>query len=97
MGLTFHRLLRNDVRSVSAYYEAKVGRQLSIRFGKELEELVEKIQQNPRRFHLISDTLRRANFPSFPYHLLFRETPAGVRILILRHHRRHPLHGAARR
>ena len=36
---------------------------------------------------------RRANFPSFPYHLIFRETADGARVLVLRHHHRHPDYG----
>ena len=49
------------------------------------------------RFHGVPGTVyRRANFPSFPYHLIFRETVDGVRVLVLRHHRRHPDYGLSR-
>ncbi|MGA2864953.1 MAG: type II toxin-antitoxin system RelE/ParE family toxin [Verrucomicrobiota bacterium] len=96
MGLTFHRLIRKDLRSVLAYYEEAVGPELARRFYQEFEELVAAIERNPRRFHLVATMLRRANFRSFPYHLLFRETEAGPRVLVLRHHRRHPDHGAER-
>ena len=96
MGLTFHRLIQRDLRSVLAYYAEEVGPELAERFYLEFETLARRVERNPRRFHLVSDVLRRANFPSFPYRLLFRETEAGVRILVLRHHRRKPDYGMER-
>ena len=78
------------------HYEEEVGSHLAARFEQEFEELALRIEQNPRRFHLISNGLRRANFTSFPYHLLYRETEGGARILVLRHHRRRPSYGTRR-
>ena len=97
MGLTFHRLIKVDLRRVLSHYEEEVGPELSKRFYQEFEAMALQIERNPRRFHLVSDVMRRANFQSFPYHLLFRETAGGVRILVLRHHRRSPDHGTHRR
>lgn len=79
-----------------AHDEEEVGLDLATRFHREFEELALRIDQNPRRFHFVSDALRRANFPSFPYHLLYRETQKGVKILVLRHHRRNPSVGTRR-
>jgi hypothetical protein len=60
--------------------------------------LAEAIQTNPKRFHGVpGNAYRRANFPSFPYHLIFRETADGARVLVLRHHRRHPDFGMERK
>ena len=97
MGLSFHRLLTHDLRAVQTYYEEEVGVDLSQRFYREFEALALQIDRNPRRFHQVSDGLRRANFRSFPYHLLFYEIAGGVRILVLRHHRRSPDYGIERR
>ncbi len=55
------------------HYEEEVGSGLAARFQQEFEDLALHIEQNPRRFHFVSGVLRRANFPSFPYHLLYRE------------------------
>ena len=96
MGLTFHPLIKRDLRTVMTHYEDEVGPGLAIRFQREFEELALRINQNPRRFHFVSDVLRRANFPSFPYHLLYRETEEGVKVLVLRHHRRKPSFGTRR-
>jgi len=78
MGLTFHRLIQRDPRNVLTYYEEEGGPVLSGRFYQEFETVVRRIEQNPRRFHLVSEVLRRANFPSFPFHLLFRESEEGI-------------------
>jgi len=40
--------------------------------------------------------LRRANLKRFPYHFLFRVVGDCVRILVVRHHRRHPEYGVER-
>jgi plasmid stabilization system protein ParE len=98
MRLTFHRLIQKDLRSALSYYEDAAGPQLAKRFYEEFEGLAAAIEQNPRRFHgLPGSPLRRANFRAFPYHLLFRETADGVRILVLRHHRRHPDYAMGRK
>ncbi len=79
-----------------SHYQEEVGPGLAARFRQEFEELALRIDHNPHRFHLVSEVLRRANFPSFPYHLLYRETAEGVKILVLRHHRRNPTFGTRR-
>lgn len=97
MGLVFHRLIQRDLRSVLAYYRGEVGPELAERFYAEFEQLVAEVVNNPQRFHPVSEILRRANFRRFPYHVLYRLTDGGVRILVLRHHRRDPSYGLERR
>lgn len=97
MGLVLHRLIQRDLRSVLAYYRGEVGPELAQRFYAEFEQVVEEVAANPKRFHPVSETLRRANFRRFPYPLLFRVTESHVRVLVLRHHRRDPSHGLERR
>jgi plasmid stabilization system protein ParE len=97
MGLVLHRLLHRDLRSVLAYYEGEVGPELAQRFYAEFEQLLAEVAANPRRFHPVSATLRRANFRRFPYHVLYRTTDTGVRVLVLRHHRSDPDYGIERR
>jgi len=97
MGLVLHRLIQRDLRSVLTYYRGEVGPELALRFYAEFEQLVAEVAANPRRFHLVSETLRRANFRRFPYHLLYRATDSDVRILVLRHQRRDPSFGLERR
>jgi len=73
MGLILHRLIKRDLRTVLTHYEGEVGPDLAACFQREFEDLALRIERNPRRFHFISGVIRRANFPSFPYHLLYGE------------------------
>ena len=97
MGLIFHRLVQKDLRAVLRYYEEQGGTALADRFFAELDGLVGEISREPTKFHFVTHGLRRANLARFPYHFLFREGTAGVRVLVLRHHKRHPSFGLARK
>jgi plasmid stabilization system protein ParE len=97
MALIFHRLVLKDLRMVLEYYEAEGGAPLADRFFVELDALVAQIAREPGKFHQVASGLRRANMSRFPYHFLFRESAAGVRILVLRHHKRHPRFGVGRK
>lgn len=97
MAVIFHRLVQKDLRAVLRYYEEEGGPLLADRFFAELERLVGQIASEPRKFHHSAEGLRRANMPRFPYHFLFREGAAGVRVLVLRHHKRHPRFGVDRK
>jgi toxin ParE1/3/4 len=96
MPLIFHPLVQNDLRTILRFYEEEGGSRLADRFFAELEMTIFTIAHEPTRFYFIAPRLRRANLPRFPYHLLFREDAAGVRILVLRHHQRRPDFGSAR-
>lgn len=97
MDLIFHTLVQRDLRIVLRYYDEEGGPQLADRFFFELGSLLEEITNQPKKFHEVSDGLRRANIPNFPYHLLFSVNDNGIRILVLRHHRRHPRFGVSRK
>lgn len=96
MAKSFHRLVQSDLGIVLQYYETVGGKRLADRFFDEITALVEAIEQRPGSFHPVAKDLRRANMSNFPYHLLFRDRLEAVRILVLRHHRRHPGFGAKR-
>lgn len=97
MSLRFHRLGQKDLQAVLQYYEDAGGPSLADRFFSDLEALIFEIAGEPTKFHFAAHDLRRANMARFPYHLLYCASPAGVRILVLRHHKRHPTFGAHRK
>jgi plasmid stabilization system protein ParE len=96
MKVVLHRLLHDDLREILKYYREKAGPELASEFYEEFERSVRAIGANPKRFHFVEGTLRRANLRRFPYHLLFREAAPAVRVLVLRHNRRHPELGTDR-
>jgi plasmid stabilization system protein ParE len=96
-SVIFHRLVQRDMSGILGYYTDEASDSVGDRFYQEFLSVVEKALTNPRVYHLIFSDLRRANIPGFPYHFLYRETAHGIRVLVLRHDRRHPSYGLMRR
>jgi len=40
--------------------------------------------------------MRRANLTKFPYQILYEERPEGIKVMVVRHHRRSPRYGLRR-
>jgi len=52
---------------------------------------------SPETYAIRERGIRRVNLDRFPYHFLFRSVRDVVRILVVRHHSRHPSVGMSRR
>jgi plasmid stabilization system protein ParE len=97
MKAVYHRYAAKDVRGILDYYEAEAGGRLADRFFDDLLATVAKAAENPRHFPPLEGAVRRANLPCFPYHFLYEEKPWGIKVLVVRHHRRNPRYGLRRR
>ncbi|HRZ35425.1 MAG TPA: type II toxin-antitoxin system RelE/ParE family toxin [Candidatus Paceibacterota bacterium] len=96
MEVEFHPLVRGDVlEAARKYYD--ISPRLAGEFDVELKATIAKAAENPLRFHPTGEGFRRANLKRFPYHFLYDVQPARIRILVVRHHRRHPDFGLDRR
>lgn len=78
------------------YYERVATRELADDFYREFRLFVEEAAVRPESFAIRERDIRRANLRRFPYHFLFRIAGDSVRILVVRHHRRHPAFGIMR-
>ncbi len=98
MTLSFHPKVQADFNTAIAYYEAEGGPHLADRLEAELRLLFAAIKAGPARFPFYQQghVFRRARLKDFPCLVLYRETAGGIRITVLRHKRRHPLHGLDR-
>ena len=96
MNIIYHRSVQRDVSEVLAYYDQAGGAGLGDAFFAELMSHVHVAREQPTTFHFFKGELRRANLSRFPYHFLFRCTSNVVRILVVRHNRRHPDYGIRR-
>ena len=65
-------------------------------FWEELMMFIEAARATPERFHPSDGGLRRVNLKRFPYHFLYRVLPRGIRVVVVRHNRRHPHYGTGR-
>jgi plasmid stabilization system protein ParE len=95
MMVVFHPLVQKDVSGILRYYEG-VSSNLADEFWHELLHFTEMIGENPDRSHPAERGLRRVNLRRFPYHILFRRWPMTIRIIVVRHHKRHPSVGMRR-
>lgn len=97
MKVIYHRAAARDVRQVLNYYENEADSKLADRFFNDLLASVSKALSNPRHFPPLDGFVRRANLRDFPYHFLFEEKPWGIKVMVVRHHRRNPRYGLRRR
>ncbi|PWU20294.1 MAG: type II toxin-antitoxin system RelE/ParE family toxin [Verrucomicrobia bacterium] len=79
------------------YYEKAEHPELADDFCRELRGFMQAAAQQPGRYHFFKGDLRRVNLKRFPYHFLYRVVGDCVRILVVRHHRRHPGYGLRRK
>jgi toxin ParE1/3/4 len=97
MRLVLHPKVYSDIDSIMAYYEEVATTELANEFYAELRHLMTEAAARPESFAVRERDIRRVNLHRFPYHLLFRIVGDAVRILVIRHHSRHPSLGAGRR
>ena len=97
MRVEFHAQTTNDLNSAVAYYnELHAGLGDSLR--AEVYAAIENILLNPLQFTVVQHEIRRSFVHRFPYSILFRIIGTeAVRILAIRHHRRHPRFGLSRK
>lgn len=79
------------------YYEEVGGELLAQEFYAELRSFFLRAEAAPERYAVRTRDLRRVNLDRFPYHFLFRIVSDRVRVLVVRHHNRHPSLDISRR
>jgi plasmid stabilization system protein ParE len=97
MRLAFHPKVSADISRIMGYYEEVAGPQLAQEFYSELRSFFLKTVEAPETYAVRFHDLRRVDLDRFPYHFFFRIVRDRVRILVVRHHSRHPSLGLWRR
>jgi len=95
VNVEYHPAVEQDVAEAFKRYD-EVSPVLGEEFKKELRNLISLAAANPGRFHPLKSGFRRANLRRFPYHFVYRELPNGIRVTLVRHHKRHPDFGLER-
>ena len=96
MNIEYHPAVEQDVIEALQRYGV-VSQKLGDEFKAELRRMTSLAAANPGRFHEIRAGLHRANLLRFPYHFIYHEIPGGIRVTLVRHHRRHPEVGMKRK
>ena len=97
MRLIFHPRVYSDIDKIMERYERVATPQLADEFYAKVRQFMAAAARNPRRFAVRQRDIRRVNLERFPFHFLFRIVGETVRVLVVRHHRRHPSFGMSRR
>ena len=97
MRLVLQPKVYSDIDEIMGYYERVATPGLGEEFCTELRYFVTLVADKPRSFSIRSVIYGEANLRRFPYHFLFRVVGHEVRILVVRHHHRHPSFGSSRR
>lgn len=89
MKVEFHPLTADDFNEALAFYEqSQPG--ISKLYRADFSSTMDSIIENPLIFAEVNG-IRRTLFRRFPYSVLYRILDDGtVRILTIRHHKRHP-------
>jgi len=69
---------------------------LGDRFLHELDAAIQSIQNAPDRCRFVSGDVRRYVMRQFPYGIYYRLQGDELRILVIKHHSRHPDYGKDR-
>lgn len=78
-------------------YYAGISSALADEFNEEVRSAIAQVAANPLRFHLVRQGFRRANLQRFPYHILYEFREHDLRVMHIRHNKRHPDYGMTRR
>ena len=93
MEVVYHPLVRGDVEEALTYYR-RISAWLADEFHAELKGTINQAAENPLRFHQADQGFRRANLSRFPF--LYEIRPDCVRVMLVRHNKRHPQYGLPR-
>jgi plasmid stabilization system protein ParE len=86
----------SDLLEIMEYYDGEAGAEVAAEFYAEFRRCLKAAAERPFSFPTIGE-LRRVNLDKFPYHFLFKlVSETTVRILIVKHSRRHPDFGLDR-
>jgi len=92
-----HPAIAEELEEIRDCYESKSAG-LEMRFVDEFERLVLGVASMPTRWMIVEADIRRALMKRFPYVILFRVIADDcVRITVVKHEKRHPVFGIARR
>lgn len=95
MEVIYHPLVRQDLVEMLRYYR-KISQQLEGEIYAEFRRTIDLAAETPLRFPPADRDFRRANLTRFPYHILYEAGPGSIRVMLIRHHKRHPQFGLER-
>ena len=97
MKIDLHPGAEQDLEDAMAFYAREGSVALATRFLAEFERIAWLLLANPGLGTPRSGGRRGFPTKGFPYTVIYREIPTGIRVLVVKHDRRRPSHGGSRR
>ena len=97
MKIEYHPAIEGELKEIIDYYN-KHSSGLGKDFLSEFERQIFKISSMPTRWGVVEDDIRRSLIKRFPYVIYFRLVENNIlRVLVVKHQRRHPNYGIKRK
>jgi toxin ParE1/3/4 len=96
MTVTLHPAAEQDLEEAASFYEREGSPAVAARFLVEFYRIAQLLDGNPG---LGTPRAKgRKGFPTtgFPYTVIYRPFPEGIRVLVVKHDRRRPSYGGRR-
>ena len=91
----FHRLADRELNEAAQYYDLENAR-LGSSFLKEVDRCLQSIEDQPGAGVILRGDVRRRLLRRFPYALLYKIKPSGIRILAVMNLKRRPAYWVGR-
>lgn len=91
----FHRLADHELNEAAQYYELEE-RGLGAAFLEEIDRCLQSIQAHPEAGAVLRGDVRRRLLRRFPYAILYKIKPTGIRILAVMNLKRRPMYWVGR-
>jgi toxin ParE1/3/4 len=91
----FHRLAEYELNEAAQYYDLE-DPGLGVAFLAEVDRCLQSIQAAPEAGAILRGTVRRRLLRRFPYALLYKIRPSGIRVLAVMNLRRRPTYWVGR-
>jgi len=89
MRLSYHAEAERELVEAAAFYEGR-SRGLGERFLHEFDAAIAQIKTHPERFAIVEGDLRCYAMKRFPFAIYYRAGGDELRVLVVKHHSRHP-------
>lgn len=90
-----HRLAERELNEAARYYELE-STGLGLAFVEEIERCLQRIADDPEAAAVLQGGVRRRLVRRFPYALLYKVRPEGIRVLAVMNLRRRPTYWVGR-
>ena len=97
MTLAIHLGAEQDIADAMDFYNEHAGPHVAQGFFNEFNRVAKLLLERPKLGAAITKGRRVFAMRVFPYSIVYRELPDGIRIIVVRHQRRKPGFGGSRR